>query len=94
MSNFEDAGQRSGRCHECVTLGTPLSVEQDHWLVCHEHEVKWYVGMHGTPEQWAQNQAILDQYWEIVPAQEHEEPCCPIFEDRSSLSVSKASTSG
>ena len=33
-----------GVCPYCGQSGVCLNVERDHWFVCAEHRVKWYVG--------------------------------------------------
>jgi ssDNA-binding Zn-finger/Zn-ribbon topoisomerase 1 len=80
-TEFENAGKAPGRCPDCGALGVLVKVSREHWFVCHEHQVKWYMGYDvtpdeqpGTPDEQAQNQAILDYYWEVVPTYEDEEP--------------------
>ena len=62
-----------GGCPECRDM-TMLNIERNHYGLCHEHKVKWYIGAnlfsawrHETEEQWIANAAILEGYKEIEP---------------------------
>jgi hypothetical protein len=37
-------GNYFGDCPECGAAGACLNIHADHWLICHKHGVKWFVG--------------------------------------------------
>ncbi len=64
-----------GVCPICSRPGDMLNVGKDHWMVCHEHQVKWRIGVGfftpihgGKPEKWDQAAEFLKRYREVQPA--------------------------
>lgn len=58
-----------GACPFCLREGHCLNVNRDHWFMCPEDRVRWYVGSnlfsgwkHETPVNWARNTLLLDSY--------------------------------
>jgi len=61
-----------GTCPECGKSGTVLNILRDHWVVCHEHKMKWHIGtglfsgwQSGTQADWSRNAALLATYQHI-----------------------------
>jgi hypothetical protein len=64
-----------GGCPECLKTDGYLNVQRDHFFVCHEHRVFWYVGSNlfssyetETRQQWDRNAAVLGGYREVEAA--------------------------
>ena len=67
-----DVDNYFGKCPECGSNDGYLNVERDHWFVCDQHKIKWYVGSNlfsgwrdESPEDWERNRKLLATYREI-----------------------------
>jgi len=63
-----------GSCPVCGSPGEMLNAGKDHWMVCHDHKVKWHIGVgffsslqREDTETWDQAGALLATYREVKP---------------------------
>jgi hypothetical protein len=63
-----------GVCPQCAKNDGYLNVRRAHWMVCHTHRVRWWVGENlfstwkmESEGDWAENHAILARYAEVEP---------------------------
>jgi hypothetical protein len=78
MSNVKQSGQEAnyfGSCPECGNADRYLNFHRDHWFVCDEHEVRWWVGSNlfsswrdETEEDWEANGQLLMGYRQVKPS--------------------------
>jgi len=61
-----------GVCPQCGKTGEMLNVADYHWLVCHEHKLRWLIGsnlfsswQHENEDDWQRNFEIMQGYKEI-----------------------------
>lgn len=64
-----------GVCPECGRHDGFLNVRESHWMVCHAHHVKWWVGANlfsGWRDEdvtdWFRNELQLFDYRDVAPA--------------------------
>jgi hypothetical protein len=64
-----------GSCPECGHADRYLNFRRDHWFVCDEHEVRWWVGAnlfsswrYETEQDWEANGQLLVGYREVEPS--------------------------
>lgn len=58
-----------GGCPECQGNDGYLNVYKVHWMVCHQHRVKWWIGENlfpcwrdQTASEWMRNKRLLSGY--------------------------------
>jgi hypothetical protein len=63
-----------GGCPKCGRTGVYVDIGSDHYNVCEEHRVYWYVGSNlfsswreGTEEEWEENQRTLADWTNVSP---------------------------
>jgi hypothetical protein len=72
VSNEARADDYFGVCPVCLRPGVCYNIGREHWFVCEEHRVRWYVGsaLFGTwrdesEEQWARNWEKMKDYDDV-----------------------------
>jgi hypothetical protein len=71
---YGEEEENYGRCPVCGSAGDMLNHGKNHWMVCHDHKVKWRIGsgffsifQRDRPAKWDQAGAILAEYREVKP---------------------------
>lgn len=66
-----------GGCPACAGNDGFLNVERNHFMVCHAHRVRWWIGSNlfsgwrdEDPEGWKTNAALLATYRAVEPLPE------------------------
>ena len=69
---MEQKENETGVCPECLSNDGCLNIESNHYCVCHEHRVYWFVGSNLFSSwkseswmDWIKNNRILNSYKEI-----------------------------
>lgn len=65
-----------GGCPHCGRTDGYFNLHRNHFFVCHEHRVKWFVGenifsswRHQTPHNWERNAKSVASYADVRPVQ-------------------------
>ena len=63
-----------GTCPVCHNTDGCLNIERDHWFVCHEHRVRWFIGAnlfsswkYESEEIWQKNAKLIEDYADVKP---------------------------
>jgi hypothetical protein len=77
---YGEEEEDQGRCPVCGNPGDMLNHGRNHWMVCHDHKVKWRIGSgffsifhRDRKAKWDQAAAILAEYREVDPLADNPE---------------------